>query len=64
MKTTKPTVEDAKRLYDAIQKNVDAMYADEITYDEFGIRQAALWREIEADAETYRRVLSLMRTPS
>ena len=45
----------------AIRANVDAMYDDEITYEQFGANQRRLWTKIAKDDTTHHNVLALLR---
>ena len=45
----------------AIRANVDAMYDDRITFEEFGENQRRLWAEIARDDTTHHNVLALLR---
>lgn len=44
-----------------LDATVNDWYAARITYEEFGRRNAALWAEIQADRETDRYVLAILR---
>ena len=45
----------------AIRANVDAMYDDQITMEEFRENQRRLWGEIARDDTTHHNVLALLR---
>ena len=45
----------------AIRTNVDAMYGDTITFEQFGENQRRLWAEIARDDTTHHNVLALLR---
>ena len=45
----------------AIRANVDAMYDDRITFEEFGKNQRRLWTDIAKDETTHHNVLALLR---
>jgi hypothetical protein len=44
-----------------IRQNVDDYYADRISYEEFGARQVALWKQIAASPVVHRLVLRELR---
>ena len=52
---------EAARYVAAIRANVDAMYDDRITFEEFGANQRRLWAEIARDDTTHHNVLALLR---
>ena len=52
---------EAARYVAAIRDNVDAMYDDRITFEEFGANQRHLWAEIARDDTTHHNVLALLR---
>ena len=45
----------------AIRTNVDAMYDDHITFEQFRKNQQRLWSEIAKDDTTHHNVLALLR---
>ncbi len=45
----------------AIRANVDAMYDDQISMEQFGENQRRLWGEIARDDTTHHNVLALLR---
>ena len=45
----------------AIRANVDAMYDDHITMEQFHENQRRLWAEIARDDTTHHNVLALLR---
>ncbi len=45
----------------AIRANVDAMYDDHITFEQFHENQRRLWNEIAKDDTTHHNVLALLR---
>ena len=51
----------AARYVAAIRANVDTMYDDRITFEEFGANQRRLWNEIAGDDTTHHNVLALLR---
>ena len=55
------TRSEAARYVAAIRANVDAMYDDTITFEEFGENQRRLWAEIARDDTTHHNVLALLR---
>ena len=55
------TKTEAARYVAAIRANVDAMYDDTITFEEFGENQRRLWAEIARDDTTHHNVLALLR---
>ena len=52
---------EAARYVASIRANVDAMYDDRITFEEFGANQRRLWAEIARDDTTHHNVLALLR---
>ncbi len=46
---------------ESLRRAVDDWYANRIDYAELGRRNAALWAEIQADRETERYVLAILR---
>ena len=52
---------EAARYVASIRANVDAMYDDRITFEEFGANQRRLWNEIARDDTTHHNVLALLR---
>ena len=55
------TQSEAARYVGAIQANVDAMYDDRITFEEFGENQRRLWTQIARNDTTHHNVLALLR---
>ena len=51
----------AARYVATIRANVDAMYDDRITFEDFGANQRRLWTEIARDDTTHHNVLALLR---
>ena len=45
----------------AIRANVDAMYDDHITFEQFDANQRRLWTEIAKNDTTHHNVLALLR---
>ena len=45
----------------SIRANVDAMYDDQITMEQFSANQRRLWDEIANDDTTHHNVLALLR---
>lgn len=52
---------DPQRYVAAIRQNVDAMYDDQISFEQFNANQRRLWAEIARDDATHHNVLALMR---
>ena len=52
---------EAARYVTAIRANVDAMYDDQITMEQFSANQRRLWTEIARDDTTHHNVLALLR---
>ena len=55
------TQTEAARYVAAIRANVDAMYDDTITFEQFDANQHRLWAEIARDDTTHHNVLALLR---
>ena len=51
----------AKDYVTAIRANVDAMYDDQISMEEFRKNQRRLWDEVARDDTTHHNVLALLR---
>jgi hypothetical protein len=61
--TARPDRTTAAERLAELRANVDAWYADAITYDEFGRRNVATWDAIHARGERFTdRVLALWRS--
>ena len=52
---------EAARYVASIRANVDAMYDDRITFEDFGANQRRFWNEIAEDDATHHNVLALLR---
>ena len=52
---------EAARYVASIRANVDAMYDDRITFEEFGANQRRLWGDIAKDDTTHHNLLALLR---
>ena len=52
---------EAARYVADIRANVDAMYDDHISFQQFSEKQRRLWKEIAEDDTTHHNVLALLR---